>query len=76
MCDFFFFTQQFIIWHMRADHDSDYVAIYMQSDLTWKYKRRDRKRKERKRKEKIEKKSEEQMCDIVLTPNSKSKKIK
>jgi len=50
----FFFTQQFITWCTRADCGSDYVAMYMKNDLTWKYKRRDRKRKEKKREDRKE----------------------
>ena len=36
---FFFLNQQFITWHMVADRGSDYVTTYMQSKLTWNYKK-------------------------------------
>ena len=45
---FFFLNQQFITWHMVADHGSDYITTYMQSKLTLKYKRKDEGKKGRK----------------------------
>ena len=36
---FFFLNQQFITWHTVADCGSDYVTTYMQSKLTWNYKK-------------------------------------
>ena len=44
---FLFLNQQFITQRMVADCDSDYVATYMQSKLTWNYKKE--KEKEMKR---------------------------
>ena len=45
---FFFLYQQFITWRAVADCGSNYIATYMQSKLTSRYKRKDKGKRERK----------------------------
>jgi len=51
-CCFFFLNQQFITRRAVADRGSDYVATYMQSKLTWNYKKGNEKEMKREKERK------------------------
>ena len=66
---YFFLNQQFITWSIRADHGSYFITTYIQTEATWKNKKKNkRKEMKEKRKRKLNGKIIKQMKQKEIKP--------
>ena len=65
----FFLNQQFITWSIRADHGSYFITTYIQTEATWKNKKKNKRREmKEKRKRKLNGKMIKQMKQKEIKP--------